>query len=141
MQSCARKSIIGCRIFASLSIIFPSLTYPSIYILQGIVQLFRSPLFLPPSPIQKSSKSNGILLPYHLPIFEQQRRHADEGNSDEPQHTVSPPQSQRLIHTWGSKWQQGAEKTTQTRHACDCARGVLRKAVDHVCLQGREDAH
>lgn len=82
-----------------------------------------------------------ILLPNHFSVPEQQRWHGNESHSQETQQTVSPSQTQRFVHGRSSKRKQCAEKTTQGCHTSDGRRSELREAIDHVCLQRREDTH
>jgi hypothetical protein len=58
-----------------------------------------------------------------------------------PNMLFPPAQTQRGVHARSGERQHGAKETAQTRHARDGASGVLREAVDHVRLEGREDAH
>ena len=82
-----------------------------------------------------------VLFPNHFSVPKQQRWHGNESHSQETQQTVSPAQTQRFVHGWSSKRKQCAEETTQGCHTGDGGRSELREAIDHVCLQGREDTH
>jgi hypothetical protein len=94
-----------------------------------------------PSFLSSHLQLDRIFLPNHFSISEQQRRHGNESHSQETQQTVSPSQTQRFVHGWSSKRKQCAEETTQGCHTSDGRRSELREAVDHVCLQRREDTH
>lgn len=92
-------------------------------------------------PFTFGLKLDRILHPNELAVLEQQRRYGNKRNCNESQHAVPPPQAKGCVHGRAGKGQHGAEQTAQTGHAGDGGRGVLREAVDHVGLQGREDAH
>lgn len=113
----------------------------SIYVYRWVSSKSLGLQLLVITPTLTPLELNRIPLPDRLSVLEQQCRYGDESNSNESQHAISPAQPKRLVHTRSSKRKHGPKQTTQTRHACDSTRGVLREAVDHVSLQGRKDTH
>jgi hypothetical protein len=76
-----------------------------------------------------------------LAIPEQQSWNRDESYCKKTQQTVSPPKPKWLIHFRPSKWEQGSKEAAQCGHSGDCGSGELWKAVDHVGLERRKNAH
>jgi hypothetical protein len=76
-----------------------------------------------------------------LTIPEQQGWNRDKSYRKKTQQAVSPTKSKRLVHFRSSKWKQGSEEAAQCSHAGDSGCGELWKAINHVCLKWRKNAH
>ena len=82
-----------------------------------------------------------MLRPDLLAVLEDQRRHRDQHQGNEPQQRVAPPQPEDPVHLGPSKRQHGRHHRPADRQRRDGARRVLGERVDHVRLDGDEDAH
>lgn len=63
-------------------------------------------------------------------------RQRTQGESNKAEQRVAPAQTERFVHLWAGKGQQGTGQRAEDGVGCHCGGGVDGEGVDQVCADG-----